>query len=172
MLLFLGDQFGLYLWSAYAKSRGSMLRSPLYISLTRSPLSFEGFLIVFCGSVPTLKPVYDEIIKFWTPLRHEYFGFLRGWASHSRDSDPNWIEKKARTEQHIGVHGVQQPAPVHKKTEKRSRARGLMEVGLWSSHGSKLANTTQNESADDERRASSVAEAAWRFNPDTSYLLV
>ena len=134
--------------------------------------SIEGSLIVFCGSVPTLKPVYDRFVQLTDTLKGKRFTFLSDWTVQPENLNPDRTEEKDWTKKHSELHGIQQLAPVHRKTKSRRIAHGLLEVGLWSSHGTKTANNTQNQSMDDGRGMSSVEERIRLCGPDTSHQLV
>ena len=108
-----------------------------------------------------MKPIYDRVVKSSQSLKEIYLTYRNRRSTQSRGSLADANEEKDQARDHRVVQGL---APASKKNDHHN-VNGLMEVGLWSSHGGETVINTQTDDG-------SIDDRAWPYSPNTSYLLV
>ena len=108
-----------------------------------------------------MKPIYDKVAKSSQSWKGIYLTYRNKRATQSKGSfaDNNETKEQSRELQ------ANQELTLASKRHDRGKVSGLMEVGLWSSHGGDTAITTQTDD-------NIVDDQAWPYSPNTSYLLV
>ena len=109
--------------------------STLYIAILTDLilLSAETVLIVVCGCIPTLKPIYDKFLKPRRSLKGWYTFYRHRGFFGSQSSTPSKIHNQ---NQPIGYENLERPVLAY--VAHSNKAQSPMEVGLWSSGGNEM----------------------------------
>ena len=107
-----------------------------------------------------MKPIYDKVVKSSQSWKETYWTYKNKRSTQWGGSAENDNGEK---DQSRNCQVDQERAPAC-NTHDHRKVNGLMEVGLWSSHGGETVITTQTDDDSDDR--------IWPYSPNTSYLLV